>query len=92
MLLLKEWVEFASLLKSTQFVLYRHGKNTAVFFTADLTCNYSMDGFKVVKLEDICHFVDIVITCTGKLSSFTRHTVTKLQEESILSQGSIWTS
>ena len=27
---------------------------------------YSMDGFKVVKLEDICHFVDIVITCTGK--------------------------
>ena len=25
-----------------------------------------MDGFKVVKLEDVCHFVDIVITCTGK--------------------------
>jgi len=28
--------------------------------------SFSMDGFKVVKLEDICHFVDIVITCTGK--------------------------
>ena len=27
---------------------------------------YSMDGFKVVKLEDVSHFVDIVITCTGK--------------------------
>ena len=28
----------------------------------------SMDGFKVVKLEDIGHFVDIVITCTGELN------------------------
>lgn len=26
----------------------------------------SMDGFKVVKLEDVSHFVDIVITCTGE--------------------------
>ena len=31
-----------------------------------------MDGFKVVKLEDVCHFVDIVITCTGK-EYFTCH-------------------
>ena len=32
---------------------------------------YSMDGFKVVKLEDVSHFVDIVITCTGKEQGFT---------------------
>ena len=32
---------------------------------------YSMDGFKVVKLEDVSHFVDIVITCTGREQRFT---------------------
>ena len=69
MLLLRGWGQFALLQKWTQFVPYRRGKSNAVFVV--MSCHHyppphSMDGFKVVKLEDVCHFVDIVITCTGK--------------------------
>jgi len=65
-LLLRGWEEFVLLQKLIQFVLYKHGEASEAFTVSLINTIYSMDGFKVVKLEDVCHFVDIVITCTGK--------------------------
>ncbi|XP_065909569.1 S-adenosylhomocysteine hydrolase-like protein 1 [Dysidea avara] len=43
-----------------------------------------MDGFKVVKLEDIGHFVDIVITCTGGKHTIARKHFEKLKNGCIV--------
>lgn len=32
-----------------------------------LLCLISMDGFRVVKLNEVIRQVDVIITCTGKL-------------------------
>lgn len=35
-----------------------------------LLCFYSMDGFRLVKLNEVIRQVDIVITCTGMAVMF----------------------
>lgn len=60
----------------------------AVCFVAEIdpicALQACMDGFKVVKLEDVCHFVDIVITCTGGKHCITRKHLDKLKSGCIV--------
>lgn len=43
-----------------------------------------MDGFKVVRIEEVLKFVDIVITATGNKGVFTRDHADKLKSGAIL--------
>jgi adenosylhomocysteinase len=43
-----------------------------------------MDGFKVVRIEEVLKFVDIVITATGNKGVFTREHAEKLKSGAIL--------
>jgi adenosylhomocysteinase len=43
-----------------------------------------MDGFKVVRMEEVLKFVDIVITATGNKSVFSREQAEKLKSGAIL--------
>lgn len=40
-------------------------------------CVNSMDGFRVVKLNEVIRQVDVIITCTGKLTHQDAHTCTQ---------------
>ena len=35
--------------------------------TCKLVCVWSMDGFRVVRLDEVVRGIDVLITCTGKL-------------------------
>ena len=43
-----------------------------------------MDGFKVVRIEEVIKFVDIVITATGNKGVFSREHAEKLKSGAIL--------
>ena len=34
--------------------------------TCELVCAWSMDGFRVVRLDEVVRGIDVLITCTGK--------------------------
>ena len=42
--------------------------------------NFSSQGFRVVRLEDVVHYADIVVTCTGNKNVVTREHMNKYVE------------
>ena len=46
--------------------------------------NSSMDGFKVVRLEEVVRLVDVVITATGNKGVITREHAEKLKTGAII--------
>jgi adenosylhomocysteinase len=68
-------------------VRYKHGKFFEVFLRIYYKKKikiFSMDGFKVVRLEEIIRQVDVVITATGNKSVITREHAEKLKTGAII--------
>ena len=42
-------------------------------------CTFSMDGFRVQRIEEVVRSVDIVITCTGNKNVVTRSHMDRLK-------------
>lgn len=56
----------------------------ALLSNNDLRFAYSMDGFRVVKLNEVIRNVDIVITATGNKNVVTREHMDKMKNGCIV--------
>ena len=54
-----------------------------VFFK-NMSVPCSMDGFRVVKLNEVIRFVDIVVTCTGNKNVIIREHMDKMKSGCII--------
>ena len=44
----------------------------------------AMEGYRVVRVEDVCHMVDILVTATGNINVLTRDHMDRMKNEAIV--------